>query len=162
MALGSVGALLGSAVAHRVTRRLGLGRTLVGAQLLLGAGGLLLGAAVLRPAAALPLLVASQAVQLCMNAIYGLNRVSLEQIVTPAHLRGRVRGSHAVVGASAVALGTLLGGLLGDRIGLGATILVGVAAGLNAFLWLWWSPIRRLRDLPTPPDLDHRHRPTAP
>jgi MFS family permease len=155
VALGSLGALAGSVVAHRVARRVGLGRTLVGAQLLLGAGGLPLGIAVLLPAAALPLLVASQAVQLFMNAIYGVNRVSLEQTVTPAHVRGRVRGSRAVVGAGAVALGTLLGGTLGDRIGPGATILVGVAGGLFAFLWLWWSPIRRLRELPARPDPDH-------
>jgi MFS family permease len=154
VAAGSVGGLAGAAVAPRVTRRLGLGRTLVGAQLLLGAGGLLLGLAVLWPAAALPLLVASQAVQLGMNAIYGVNRVSLEQAVTPARLRGRVRGSGAVVGAGAVAAGTLLGGLLGDRIGLGPTILVGVAGGLFAFLWLWWSPIRRLRELPSEHDPD--------
>jgi predicted MFS family arabinose efflux permease len=91
-----------------------------------------------------------------------VTRGGLEQIVTPAHLRGRVRGSRAVVGAGAVALGTLLGGFLGDRIGLGATILVGVAGGLFAFLWLWWSPVRRLRELPAPPELEllrHPHEP---
>lgn len=134
VALGSVGGLAGAAVAHRVTRRVGLGRAVVGAQLLLGAGGLLLGLAVLAPAVALPLLVASQVVQLFMNAIYGVNRVSLEQVVTPPHLRGRVRGNRAVVGAGAVALGTVLGGALGEGVGLGATILVqrpGVTHGVG-------------------------------
>jgi predicted MFS family arabinose efflux permease len=110
---------------------------------------------VLLPAAALPLLVASQAVPLFSNALYGVKRVSVEQAVTPSQLRGRVRGSQAVVGAVAVALGTLLGGLLGERIGPSPTILVGVAGGLSAFLWLWWSPVRRLREFPAQPDSDH-------
>jgi hypothetical protein len=59
------------------------------------------------PAAALPLLVAAELVQLFMHAVYGVNRVSLEQAITPDHLRGRVRGSQAVVGAGALCRRTL-------------------------------------------------------
>lgn len=57
VAAGSVGSLAGSVVADRVTGRFGLGRTIVGTQLLLGASGLLIPLAVALPAAALPLLM---------------------------------------------------------------------------------------------------------
>ncbi|HEX2036799.1 MAG TPA: MFS transporter, partial [Chloroflexota bacterium] len=146
--VGSVGSLLGALVAHRLAQRLGLGPTIVGAQLMLGVGGLLLVLAVLLPARAFPFLIAAEVVQLFMTSVYGVNRTSLEQAITPAGLRGRVRGTRAVIGAGAVALGTLAGGLLGERVGVEQTIVGGMCGTLAAFLWLWWSPIRTLRDLP--------------
>jgi MFS family permease len=149
--VGSIGGLLGSLVAHRAARRLGLGRMVVVSQCLLGAGGLLIVLAMLLPAAALPLLVAAEVVQLFMNSIFGVNRASIEQAITPPRLRGRVRGSRSVIGAGAVTLGTLAGGLLGERIGLGNTIIAGVCGSLAAFLWVWCSPIRRLREIPDTP-----------
>lgn len=52
-----------------------------------------------------------------MNSISGVNRTSLELAVTPDRLRGRVRGSRAVIGAAAVAIGSAAGGFLGERTG---------------------------------------------
>ncbi|MGH2354975.1 MAG: hypothetical protein ACRDJN_25475, partial [Chloroflexota bacterium] len=122
---------------------------LVGAHLLFGLGGLLLALAVFLPVAAVPLVFTAELVQLSVNAVYFVNRASVEQAVTPPHLRGRVRAGQAVVDAGAAAVGTLLGGILGERFGLGPAILAGVGGGLCSFLWLWWSPVRHLRHLPT-------------
>lgn len=149
--LGGVGALAGAALAHGAGVRLGLGRTIVGAQLLLGAGGLLIALTVAMPAFALPLLVAAEIIQSGANTVYTVNRTSLEQAITPVHVQGRVRGSQVVIGAAAVTLGSLLGGLLGERTGLRHTIVLGVGGGLFAFLWVWWSPVRKLRGLPDAP-----------
>ena len=152
IAVGSVGSLLGSVFADRVARHLGLGRCIVGAQLLLGASGALIPLAVALPAAALPLLVVAEVVQLFMNSVYSVNRTSLELAVTPDRLRGRVRGSRAVIGAAAVTIGAAAGGLLGESIGLRATAVVGACGGALAFVWLWLSPIRRLREMPEVPE----------
>lgn len=145
---GGAGILIGSAIAPAVSRRLGLGRTLVGAHLLFGLGGLLLGLAVFLPAFGAPLVFAAEFLQLAVNGVYFVNRRSVEQAVTPPPLRGRVRAGQSVVDAAAAAAGTLAGAALGERFGVGAAVLAGVAGGLFSVLWLWWSPVRRLTGLP--------------
>ena len=74
--------------------------------------------------------------QLGVNAVYMVGRAGVEQAVTPAHLRGRVRASMLVAHAAAGVLGTLVGGLLGEQVGLSAAIWVGAVGGLFSFLWL--------------------------
>lgn len=145
---GGAGILIGSAIAPAVSRRLGLGRTLVGAHLLFGLGGLLLGLAVFLPAFGAPLVFAAEFLQLAVNGVYFVNRRSVEQAVTPPPLRGRVRAGQSVVDAAAAAAGTLAGAAIGERFGVGAAVLAGVAGGLFSVLWLWWSPVRRLTGLP--------------
>ena len=54
----------------------------------------------------------------------------------------RVRRRPLLIGAATI--GSLLGGLLGEQIGLGPTMIVGVSGGLLAFLWLLWSPLPTL------------------
>src|SRR3712207_3442027 len=88
---GGAGVLVGSAVASRAAGRLGLGRTLVGAHFLFGVFGVLLALALVWPAFAAPLVFGAEFAQLAVNAVYGVNRQSVEQAVTPAHLRGRVQ-----------------------------------------------------------------------
>jgi MFS family permease len=146
--LGSVGALLGSLVAGWVGLRFGLGPAVVGAQLVLGLGGLLIVLAVRLPAAALPLLVAAEVVQSFTSTIYAINREGLSQAVTPDRLRGRVGASRHFFGLGAVVVGSLLGGVLGERIGVPATMVVGACGGVLAFVWLLLSPLRTLRELP--------------
>lgn len=146
--VGSVGGLVESVVAGEAARRIGLGRVIVGSQFLLGASGLLIPLAASLPALALALLVLAEVVQLFMNSVYSVNRASLELLATPDRLRGRVRASRSVIGAAAVTLGAALGGVLGERIGMGATTVLGTCGGALAFIWLWTSPIRRLHDAP--------------
>ena len=45
-------------------------------------------------------------------------------------------------------LGALLGGAIAERIGLRNAMFVGAAGFLLSTLWLIFSPIRRLRELP--------------
>lgn len=145
---GGAGVLVGSAAAARVTRALGLGRTLVGAHFLFGVLGILLALAVVWPALAAPLVLAAEFAQLSVNAVYGVNREGVEQAVTPPHLRGRVEAGHTAAHALSGILGIALGGVLGERFGLSAAIVVGVFGGLFSFLWLWHSPVRHLPALP--------------
>jgi predicted MFS family arabinose efflux permease len=145
---GGVGVLVGSAMAPRVAGWCGVGRALVWAHALFGLFGLLLASATVWPALAAPLVFAAEFAQLSVNAVYQVNRAAVEQAVTPRHLRGRVLASRTVAHAAAGALGILVGGLLGETVGMDAAIRVGVVGGLFSFLWLWWAPIRDLRALP--------------
>lgn len=51
-----------------------------------------------------------------------------------------------------IPLGALLGGALGDAIGLRPTLLVGGVGSALAWLWPFWSPVRALRHAPDPPE----------
>ena len=93
LATGGVGALVGALVAERVTRRFGLGPTMVGAQLSFGLTGLAVPLAVLVPRSALPLVVASEFTQWMAVQVYFINAISLRQAVTPDRLVGRVNAA---------------------------------------------------------------------
>jgi hypothetical protein len=41
---------------------------------------------------------------------------------------------------------------LGEQIGLRPTLIVGVCGSLLAFLWVFFSPVRTLREQPAPAD----------
>jgi MFS family permease len=146
--VGSAGALAAGAVAGRIAARLGLGRTLVGSQLVVGLGGLPIVAAVLLPAAAVPLLIAAEVVQSLAGTVHAVARGAVRQAIVPARLQGRVAAGASLVGFGVATAGLLLGGQLGERIGLGPTMALGASTGLAAFLWLYFSPVRRLRELP--------------
>jgi predicted MFS family arabinose efflux permease len=50
-------------------------------------------------------------------------------------------------------VGALLGGALGEAIGPRATLLVAAIGELCALLWLWFSPLRALREQPAPVEI---------
>jgi MFS family permease len=148
--IGSLGAFLGSLLARNITQRFGLGLTIIGAQFVLGLGGLLIIGGVLLPSIALPMLIAAEVVQSFAAVLYDINRNTLTQAVTPDRLLGRINASNTFIVLSITTIGALLGGVLGESIGLSTTIIVSACGGMLAFLWLLFSPIRSLRQLPEP------------
>ena len=46
-------------------------------------------------------------------------------------------------------LGGLLGGVLGSLLGIRATIWVGVIGSWSAAFWVYFSPLRKMRDIPS-------------
>jgi MFS family permease len=148
LGVGSVGALMGASLVGRVIQMFGVGPTVICAQLLIGSASLLIPLAEIRGWLALACLIIGEFIQSCMGTIYGITRFSLTQAVTPNRLRGRVQASAQVIGLLPAVIGTLLGGLLGDRIGIGATILIGACGGMLGFLWVLLSPLRKLRSVP--------------
>jgi MFS-type transporter involved in bile tolerance (Atg22 family) len=148
LGVGSVGALIGALVVDRLTRRLGVGPTVVSAQSIIGGASLLIPLASSWPAAALPLLIGAEFIQSGVNTIYGITRYSLRQAITPGRLRGRVDASSSFIGLLPAVLGLLVGGMLGERIGVPATIVVGACGGTLGFLWILFSPVRKLRAMP--------------
>ena len=45
-------------------------------------------------------------------------------------------------------IGALVGGFLGEFIGLRPTLLVGALGSLLAIFWVYFSPVRALREVP--------------
>jgi predicted MFS family arabinose efflux permease len=148
LAAAGPGALLGAVLAGRFVHWFGLGPTII--------GSILLGAvfSLLVPFAAGPMPVIAGMLMLAMfamgvsNPVYNINQVSLRQAITPDHLQGRMNASMRFIVWGTIPIGALLGGFLGDRIGLQPTLLVGAIGQLLAPLWVLLSPVRDLKQQP--------------
>jgi hypothetical protein len=82
-----------------------------------------------------------------MGAIFYINQTSLRQAVTPDHLLGRMNASYRFLTMGMIPIGSLLGGVLGQTIGLRGTLVVGVLGTLLPILWLIFSPLRTLHTI---------------
>ncbi len=147
-AAGAPGALIGVLLTRRITQRFGLGPTIIGSMLGIVVGDLLMPLASGSPLVIAAFFIASVALVGFSGVIYGVNTASLRQLVTPNRLLGRMNASMRFFTWGSIPLGSLVGGALGEAIGLRSTLYVGAVCGLFAVLWLLVSPIRTLRDLP--------------
>ena len=80
--------------------------------------------------------------------LYEINQVSLRQAITPQRLLGRVNASSQFLKLGAMLAGSLLGGVLGEWVGVRATLFIGVLGTGLSTLWLVFSPVRGLRVAP--------------
>lgn len=150
LGVGSAGALIGATGAGWAARRWGLGRTIIGAAALGGIGALCTPLAAGPAPVAITLLVVGQLIVSLANPIYNINQVSLRQTITPQQLQGRMNASMRFLVWGTIPLGALLGGALGEWIGLRPTLVVGAVGMLLAICSVLFSPVRALRDMPVP------------
>jgi predicted MFS family arabinose efflux permease len=64
----------------------------------------------------------------------------------PVRLLGRVTAARRFLLFGAAPLGSALGAVLGDAVGLRATLLVGAIGVLGALVLLCFSPVRNVHD----------------
>ena len=151
LGIGASGGLLGAVLSRRATALLGVGRTIM-------VGGVLFSAPVaLLPVAQGPLWARAGVVGL-VEFVTGLGVMwldvplnALQTAVVPDDVRSRVAGAFSTVNYGVRPLGAVLGGFLGEWIGIAPTLYVAAAGGTLAVLWLVGSPILRTR---TMDDLD--------
>lgn len=146
--LGSIGFLVGSLVAARLTQRFGLGTTIIGGAFFGGFGALLLPLAPHSKAISVPLVVVSWFITGLAVPIYNIGQVSLRQAITPARLQGRMNASMRFIVWGTMPLGALVGGALGGPLGLRQTIALGALINFSCFLWVLFSPVRGLKEIP--------------
>ncbi len=146
-ALGGVTSLLGALLAAPLTKRFGLGATLVFSMLMIGLGMLAPAFAVGAGAFSIVLLLLNQGLTDPAWALHNINEVSLRQSLIPNEVLGRVNGSLRFLEFGASLLGMFLGGILGEVFGARVTLMIGALGGFVAAIWLLFSPIWRLRHL---------------
>lgn len=147
-AIGSVGFLIGALLAGPIARRVGLGPTIIGS-IVFGCFGTGLIPLASGPATlAVPLLVVAQFIMAFGSPIYNINQVSLRQAITQDHLLGRMNATMRFIVWGTLPIGALIGGALGGAIGLRPTLIVGAIGEIFAFLWVFFSPVRALREQP--------------
>jgi MFS family permease len=151
-AVGAVGALLGSLIAGKLADRFGLGRTIVASMVLGCSAPLLLPIAGGPLPASLAIIAGSFFLGGLGVAVSNVHVVSIRQTATPDRLLGRMNASYRMVVYGVIPIGAIVGGLLGELIGLRETLTVAAIGLLFAPLWVLRSPIPRLRALPSRPD----------
>ncbi|MFT4039656.1 MAG: MFS transporter [Thermomicrobiales bacterium] len=153
LATGGAGALAGALAASPAQRRWGSAPVLVGSLVMFGVSGVTVPMAVLFPAVAVPMIVASEVLQWFAILIFSINAVSVRQTISPPHMLGRINGSMRVLNFGLRTVASLLGGFLGSRIGLPATLVVGAFGMLVSFLPLLNAGIGELDRAPAAVDL---------
>ncbi len=127
-----------------VQRKIGI--TLLFAPLVIGASDLLIPIAGLVPLFAFPLLGVAQLLFGLARPVFNINQLSLRQTITPERLLGRMNASVSFVVFGIPTIGALLGGALGQSIGLQKTLVVAAIGEILACLWIFFSPIRKVRE----------------
>jgi MFS family permease len=150
--LGGAGAIAGSLASEPLKRLLGVGPTVVWGRVMFGVGGLLVPLAVAVPRFEVPMVLAAEFLQWTALVIATVNEISLRQALVPDRMLGRANATMRFMNAGVIPVGSLIGGFLGELIGLRGTLVVGVAGMLVAGAWVALSPLRSLRTEPAPPD----------
>lgn len=148
VASASVGGLAGSLVAGRAAERLGIGRALVWAMVLACSALLLVPLVRERTALGLVVLAVAFATNGFGVAVSNVHAVSLRQAATPSGLLARMNASYRMVIWGTIPLGALLGGLIGDALGLRTALAVGALGLFASPAWVLLSPLPHLRRLP--------------
>jgi MFS family permease len=143
--VASLSALVGAAGNAWIIRKLGIGPTLVLSAFTLAAGWLLIPLAGGPPGLEITMIVMGALLFGVSNTLFNVNQRSLWQQITPTRLLGRVGAGMQCISVGTLPLGALLGGWLGEHLGLRSTFLVGCCGLFLAVLWTLLSPVRKLR-----------------
>ncbi|MFI1016611.1 MFS transporter [Streptomyces sp. NPDC020965] len=148
LATGAVGSLIGAVLAVGVAKRYGPGRAIV---IGFGAGSF---AQALTPLAGGPtalvlaVLLGSFLLGGIGTTIGNIHLSTLTQTVTPTRMLGRTNAALRFLTWGTMPIGALLGGWLGELIGLRATLIVTAVGFTVSLLLVAFSPVGRLTALP--------------
>lgn len=144
----AAGALIGALLAARIGRVLGLGKTMAAS--ILGVSGSPLLLLIPRGASAVAMifLIAGWFGHGFGIAVWNVNTITLRQALTPNRLLARMNATYRMMLFGALPLGALLGGLVGSAIGLRGAMLFGVLVLASPILWIFFSPVFRLTEMP--------------
>jgi MFS family permease len=147
--LGSVGGLVASLVAGPLSRRFGVGRVIV---VTVALGGPFEFAVGLGSAGAdalnLALIAAAGFAMGGSGTIYNINQVSLRQAITPEAMSGRMNATMRWFVWGTMPIGSIIGGIIGETLGVRAAILIGGAGATLAFVPLLFGPVWGIAVLP--------------
>jgi MFS family permease len=146
IAAGGLGGVLGGLVSGWLSRWIGSARIIWVSMLGFGALGLLMPLA--EPGWRLAFFAAGMAAFSFAGVLYNIAQLSFRQAICPPTLLGRMNAAVRWIVWGTLPLGGLAGGALGTLIGIRPTMWIGVTGSWAAGLWVLFSPLRRMRDVP--------------
>jgi len=150
-AIGNVGSLVGAVFANRFARWFGLGPTIVGS-LFIGAFMLVFVAIAPAGSAAIPFLIVGGVFGGLAQMVYNINQVSYRQAICPPRMQGRMNATIRFLVWGTMPIGSIIGGVLATVIGVHETIWIAAILGFVPAIFPFLSPVRTLREMPTPVD----------
>jgi MFS family permease len=147
IAVASLGGVAGRLLAGRLGRRIGSARIIWYSMLVLSFPEVLI------PLAAPGWRVAAFPVGMAFFAfggvVYNVAQVSYRQSICPPRLLGRMNAAVRWVVWGTIPLGGVIGGVLGTVAGVRVTLWIAYSGTWAAGWWVFFSPLRRQRDLET-------------
>lgn len=147
----AAGGLAGALLATRARKALGYGKAMAVTTIGVSAAPLLL--LVPRHASVLTvvIMVVAQMGYGSSISAFNVNAITLRQVVTPTRLLARMNATYRMLIWGAPPVGAVAGGLLGSAVGLRAAVLISLIAMTSPILWIFFSPVFRLSEMPTGP-----------
>jgi predicted MFS family arabinose efflux permease len=145
---GAVGGIVGALVAVRLERLIGIGPAFFVGSILFPLPLVLVPIASGSELVIAIMLGAAEFFSSVGVMILDVNAGSLSLLRTPDRVRARMTGTFRFVNYGIRPIGALLGGALGTAIGLQTTLWIGALGALAGVLFLVFSPIPRLREVP--------------
>ncbi len=144
----SIGGVIGSVIAGRLSRRIGVGPAFAVGCVVFPAPLVLVPLAGGAHWRIVSLLFAAEFLSGLGVMVLDITAASIKAALVPDRLRARVSGAYMVVNYGVRPIGALVGGALGSLIGLRPTLWIASVGAVAGVLWLLPSPILRLRELP--------------
>ena len=150
LSISAAGGLGAALIARRVAAALGQGPTIWMVLAVTSPFGLLAPLAERGPL--LWVAAFGMAVSWCGSVVYNITQVSFRQGLTPERLLGRMNATMRFLVWGTIPLGAFVSGVLGEWVGVRPAIWIGAIGGCLAFLPVFLSPLRTMRELPKEPE----------
>lgn len=145
--VGSLGGILGGILSGRLAKWIGTARIIWFSVGVFGAIPIVMPLTAPGPRLVLfPIAIAGLSFTV---VLYNIAQLSYRQLICPPHLLGRMNAAMRWIVWGTIPLGGLLAGVLGSLLGIRATIWVGVIGSWAAAFWVYFSPLRKMRDIPS-------------
>ncbi|HEX6448866.1 MAG TPA: MFS transporter [Trebonia sp.] len=146
-AVAAVGGVVGGVLSGRMAKWIGSARVMWFSILVFTAPGIL--APFAWPGWGVALVPVAIGFTFFGGVVYNVAQLSYRQSVTPPRLMGRMNAAVRWIVWGTLPLGGLIGGALGTAVGVRPTVAIGVIGSWAAGFWIYFSPVRRMRDIPS-------------
>jgi MFS family permease len=151
--VGSVGGLLGATVTPKLIKIFGEGRLVVISAVASGFVQLLVPLSwYVNRDVSLVLLGGQFFLTSFFALTYNITQVTARQRICPEHLLGRMNASIRFLVWGCMPIGALISGGLGHYLGVLPTIWIGATLAVFSSSFVFFSPLRKMRDMPQRPD----------
>jgi hypothetical protein len=145
-AVASLGGISGAVLSRRTIRWIGSARIMWFSLLVFGLPQIL--APLAEPGWRVLLYPIGFGVSYFSIVTYNIAVVTYRQVICPPGLLGRMTAAARWVTWGTIPIGGVIGGALGTAIGIRPTLWIACVGTWAAGLWMYFSPLRRTRDIP--------------